>query len=297
MQYDVECDWQLLNTCNYRCTAGNEAWAKSFDDTGLTWLLHMTGGEPSAYPGFADLCERLSRKHLLSINSNMTNRSWEEFALRVNPKRISFINAGLHLAEREKRNGNESYLRNVKLLKDFGFQIMASIVATPDILEKFSDAVDLLAPIGMYPIPKLLRGLYENKGWPNSYNKEHRRIFRLRNEEAKRFYAGAFSGRDEKPTIDIFSDGDFLHGTPDYSGRNCEAGRLFFKIEMNGDVFRCGDSRRYGNILNGSFFRESRSSPCDSYQCFYFCEKYSDPPSLSKRVHRLARNTAREFLR
>jgi hypothetical protein len=174
---------------------------------------------------------------------------------------------------------------------------MASIVATPDILEKFSDAVDLLAPIGMYPIPKLLRGLYENKGWPNSYNKEHRRIFRLRNEEAKRFYAGAFSGRDEKPTIDIFSDGDFLHGTPDYSGRNCEAGRLFFKIEMNGDVFRCGDSRRYGNILNGSFFRESRSSPCDSYQCFYFCEKYSDPPSLSKRVHRLARNTAREFLR
>ena len=89
MNYDVEADWQLLNTCNYRCgycffpadtlgeklkAAGtSEEWATAFGRTGLTWLLHITGGEPSIYPHFADLCERITREHFISLNSNMNS--------------------------------------------------------------------------------------------------------------------------------------------------------------------------------------------------------------------------------
>jgi MoaA/NifB/PqqE/SkfB family radical SAM enzyme len=66
MRYNVEADWQLLYTCNYRCpycfippdTLGQpltvyaepEVWRRALDQTGLTWLQHITGGEPTIYP-------------------------------------------------------------------------------------------------------------------------------------------------------------------------------------------------------------------------------------------------------
>src|SRR5262245_1369852 len=30
-----------------------DVWRRAFDRTGLTWLLHITGGEPTIYPRFA----------------------------------------------------------------------------------------------------------------------------------------------------------------------------------------------------------------------------------------------------
>ena len=95
----------------------------------------------------------------------------------------------------------------------------------------------------------------------------------------------------------MFGDDRMLHGTPNYDGLRCGAGRLFFKIEPNEDVFRCGNSRAYGNLLDGTFWREDRAEPCDSVHCYYFCEKYSERPPLSRRLHRLARTTVREVLR
>ena len=313
MKYDVEADWQLLNTCNYRCpycffdndtlgekikpAASNEAWQHAFDRSGLTWLLHMTGGEPSVYPDFVDLCARLTGRHLLSINSNMTYKSWQDFARRISPRRVSFINAGFHLAERERKNGLKPYLDNVENLKEAGFQIMSSLVATPEALARFEEAIDLLAPIGMFPIPKVLRGHHEGKWYPGAYTSTERRTFRHYNEAARAFYAPALKDRDERPTVDMFGDDRMLHGTPNYDGLRCGAGRLFFKIEPNGDVFRCGNSRAYGNLLDGTFWREDRAEPCDSVHCYYFCEKYSERPPLSRRLHRLARTTVREVLR
>ena len=75
MRYDIEADWHLLNTCNYRCSycffppdvlgsklrlfATPQQWRNGFDTAGVTWLVHITGGEPSIYPDFVDLCEEL----------------------------------------------------------------------------------------------------------------------------------------------------------------------------------------------------------------------------------------------
>ena len=119
MKYDLEADWTLLGTCNYRCGycflspetlgaklrtfASPENWKRAFDATGYTWLIHMTGGEPSLYPGFVDLCAGLTERHFISVNSNLTHASIESFAKRIKPARTSFINAGLHLEERDRR--------------------------------------------------------------------------------------------------------------------------------------------------------------------------------------------------
>ena len=116
----VEADWTLLHTCNFRCdycfvpvpllsekirvSATNEQWAAAFDQHDVTWQIHMTGGEPSAYPGFVDLCARLTQNNFISLNSNLTNKSLLEFADRIDPDRVIFINAGLHHKERSNRS-------------------------------------------------------------------------------------------------------------------------------------------------------------------------------------------------
>src|SRR6476619_762876 len=121
MHYDVEADFVLLTTCTFRCSycfipvedlsiklrvhATNEAWQNAFDRTGKRWLIHLTGGEPFIYPDFVDLCARLTRSHYLSINSNLAHPSVDDFAKTIDPTRIHFINAALHLEERERKNG------------------------------------------------------------------------------------------------------------------------------------------------------------------------------------------------
>ena len=119
MRYDVEADFILLRTCNYRCSycfipphllasklpshGSNEAWEQGFHATGKTWLIHITGGEPTVYPGFVDLCRRLQTRHYLSLNSNLSQDCVDEFAASVDPARVHFINAALHLEERQKK--------------------------------------------------------------------------------------------------------------------------------------------------------------------------------------------------
>ena len=77
MSHDVEADFFLLPTCNFRCRycfvpaaalgakiqpfGTAEQWAQGFAATGRRWLLHITGGEPFVYPQFVPLCRALTR--------------------------------------------------------------------------------------------------------------------------------------------------------------------------------------------------------------------------------------------
>jgi MoaA/NifB/PqqE/SkfB family radical SAM enzyme len=297
MRYDIEADWQLLNTCNYRCAycfvphellgeklavhAEPETWKQSFDRTGSTWLLHVTGGEPSLYPGFAKLCQLLTEKHYLSFNSNLSNSSIVEVAERVDPSRISFINAGLHAKERESRRGLEKFLEHAACLNDHGFPLFISIVATPDVLHRAEKIIALTRSTGLTPIPKLLRGSYEGKTYPDAYSAEERAAFVEFANKARDCYSPVIRNLAERPTINIFGDEDYLDGTPDFRGRICSAGVKFVGLEPDGSVYRCERKQEnyLGNILDGSF-RTAEKSRCDSSYCFYWCLKYSDEPKF-----------------
>jgi MoaA/NifB/PqqE/SkfB family radical SAM enzyme len=293
MPYHVEADWHLLDTCNYRCSycffpprilgsklrvfADAEAWCQGFDATGYSWLIHITGGEPSIYPDFVNLCEGLTRRHYISVNSNLSSRIFEDFVDRVDPSRVSFINAGLHLEERERRSGNAVFLGNVDLLRSKRFRVVISLVASPRALERFEEAVELLAPIGAYPVPKLLRGNYQGKKYPGAYTELDKERFREYARVARAHYQPMLGGDAERPTIDMFHDDDFLDAVPSFLGQSCEAGRLFVRIDSNGDIFRCGTSDSIGNVLNSVFERSAGPAPCDTRYCFYFCRKYAAP--------------------
>ena len=119
--------------------------------------------EPSIYPGFVELAELLTARHYISLNTNLTHASFRDFAQRVKPSRVSFINAGFHLQERDRRSGHKVFLKHAELLLACNFPLFVSLVADPTALERFDDAVAILQPLGIVPIPKLFRGMHEGK--------------------------------------------------------------------------------------------------------------------------------------
>lgn len=291
MKYDIEADWHLLDTCNYSCSycffgpevlksklrkyAAPSGWQSAFDATGIMWLLHMTGGEPSIYPDFVELCEALTARHYISLNSNLTHHSLVAFSQRIDPSRVSFINAGLHLEERENRGGNEAFLRHADLLRGESFPVMVSLVATPTALDRFEEAIAVLQPIGLFPVPKLFRGSIGQRTYPKDYSEAQKSRFRAFSQLARGHYGPQLARIGEPPSIDILNDDAFLEGLPTYAGSLCEAGARFAHILPNGDVFRCGARHWQGNILSGTFVRRSGPAPCNSEHCYYFCNKYS----------------------
>ena len=296
MSYDIEADWQLLNTCNYRCQycffppamlgerlnvhGEPELWKRAFDRTGLTWLLHITGGEPTIYPRFAELCQLLAVNHYLSFNSNLTHASIIEIAESVDPSRVSFINAALHPEERLLRKGLSKFLEHVAFLKERNFPVFVTIVATPDVLSRVDQITALTKSVGLTPIPKLMRGPYKGKIYPNAYNATERSIFIDFATRARASYGPLLRRSAERPSIDVFADDSYVSGIPDFRGRMCSAGEKFVTLQPDGTVYRCErkQSNYLGNILAGTFQARTGTSHCDSNHCFYFCLKYSEGP-------------------
>jgi MoaA/NifB/PqqE/SkfB family radical SAM enzyme len=292
MLYDIEADFILLRTCNYRCDycfvpeaklgeklvvhATPQAWQAAFDRTEKTWMIHITGGEPTLYPGFAELSERLSRRHYLSLNSNLTGRELAGFAERVDPARVALVNAGFHPAERQLRNGAELFLDKAAMLRERGFPIMISVVATPDILAEYDAVIAALAPTGLVPMPKAMHGAHRGAHYPEAYSPEQRREFHRRSLDAEQSYPNLFGPNGLRPSIDLTLDRNHLERRIRYIGQLCSAGRDMVRIDPDGTVHRCAiKGPSMGNLLAGTWRRASDCAPCNRSYCVYFCDKYT----------------------
>src|SRR5581483_2342857 len=267
-RYDLEIDWHLLDTCNFRCGycffpperlaaklatfASVDEWRDAFDALGRTCLLHLTGGEPSIYPDFVALCAALTKNHYLSIKTNLTHPSLIEFTQTIDPSRIAFINAGFHLEERERRPGHTTFLRHADLLHAKGFPIIISLVATPSVLARYEEVAEILRPTGLVVVPKLFRGWFAGKRYPESYTTVELDRFTQFCVAARSAYAPLFARNGEWPSIDMLHDDERNGSVPNFTGVSCEAGRRFVALDPRGNVFRCGKDR-LGNILDRTF--------------------------------------------
>jgi MoaA/NifB/PqqE/SkfB family radical SAM enzyme len=294
LKYEVEADWTLLTTCNFRCPycffppaalgakinvhGTHLQWAEGFNSTGKTWLLHITGGEPSVYPGFVELCDLLTRNHYLSINSNLSHRSIDVFADRINPERVHFINAAVHYVERQERASSlDVFINRVHKLRAQRFNVLVSAVMTPEMVDIFAELFKYFESHGLCLIPKAMRGNYQGSEYPAAYSDDQRSLIIQYLVEARQKYATVIAEMGEPPTIDMFSDERFLSSTGNYLGKLCGSGYNFVQIQPDGAVYRCGSGERLGNILlkRVSFLRAPK--PCDTSYCPYFCEKYTLP--------------------
>ena len=293
LEYDVEADWELLTTCNFRCaycfvtqpalaakltTYGtNTQWVEGFAATGKRWLLHISGGEPSIYPAFVDLCQELTRVHYLSINSNLSHRCIETFAERINPERVHFINAAAHYEERPNRASLDAFITRVQKLRMRRFCVLVSSVMTPHLVSHFPEISKYFEDHGVSLIPKVIRGWFQGKIYPRAYSPEEKSLIREYLEKARQNYASVSSAMGEAPTINMLADHRLLDSPTIYRGKLCGSGHNFVRIEPNGAVVRCGSGIQLGNILlkNVAFLKGPK--PCDSFYCPYFCEKYTSP--------------------
>lgn len=289
--YDIEADWILMSTCNFRCVycfwdakalgrkiaplASVQKLATFFDETDLTWLLHLTGGEPFHYPQFVELCRLLTRRHFISINTNADSHHIGNFAETIDPKRVDFINCGVHIQQRQERKRTEAFISNVQTLRARGFDVFVSCVMYPPVFAEFSDAWEWYAEQGVVLIPKVFQGEYLGASYPESYTDAERAIFIEYSDRASEAYADQFARRAEPPTINPFLDkSHFLTGLGDFRGQYCDAGHRFVRIYENGDIWRCGAGDVLGNIVEGRFERRAQPSICREIECPYFCKKY-----------------------
>ncbi len=288
---EIEADWTLFLTCNYACdycfftpeqlrsklvvAASNEAWQQAFDNTGLRWLIHLTGGEPTVLPGFADLCERLTRRHWISLNSNLSHPSIQELARQVDPARVSLVNASFHPAERAARRGDTAFVEHFQLLRERGFRVLCSVVATPDVLAQFDAVRERLAPHGIAPVPKLLRGPWRGQVFPQAYSAPDRERFRAELLRSRTDHAELLAGDMRRLTINPFGDDAYLEQLPDFVGRRCGAGRTFVQIDPQGVVRRC-PSEPLGSLLAGTFRPAEADLLCAASYCHYWCLRHAD---------------------
>lgn len=292
--YDIEADWTLMTTCNFRCVycfhttdrlgakiappAPVDQLARFFDESGYRWHLHLTGGEPFHYPGFLDLCRLLTRSHIISVNSNVDSPKVLEFARSIDPDRVDFINCAVHVQQRTDRNRLPAFIRHVRALRESGFDAYVTSVMYPEVFPLFLEHWHDLAAQKVVLWPKAFRGTYAGKRYPAAYTEAERAIITDYSLRAEAFYADQFSLRDDRPTIDPVVDRQvFLPGIPDFQGRACDAGHAMVRIDHRGNIYRCGSNTRLGNIVRGNFQRMPAAQPCDDHFCPYYCTKYSVP--------------------
>jgi len=297
--YDIEADWTLMTTCNFRCVycfhsteklgakirppAPAEQLVDFFDGSGLRWHLHLTGGEPFHYPDFLELCRLLTKKHVISINSNVDSPKVMQFVETINPDDVDFINCAVHLQQRTDRKRLPQFMKHVTALRESGFDAYVTSVMYPEVFPLFLAHWDELARNGLMPWPKAFRGTFDGKAYPDAYTDAERSIIVEYSKRAEAFYQDQFSLRDDRPTIDPVIDREvFLQGIPRFRGRQCAAGHDLVRISPKGDIYRCGSKARLGNIVTGEFRRMPPLSPCDDRFCPYYCTKYSIAPPKSQ---------------
>jgi organic radical activating enzyme len=248
--------------------------AQSFDKTGLTWMLHITGGEPFIFPNFVNLCKLLTQKHFININSNLSQRSIYKFAEVIDPSRVSFINVGVHTVEREKRKLVDDLITKNNLLKEKGFYVFFSYVMHPSLFERYENDFNFYKNNGIFILPKAIRGVIDGKRYPNTYTKDEITLFKNYATKALSYLkSDRIDGTT--PLIDLSLDEEFIEGIPSFHGLACSAGKNFVRIWPDGTVTQCDRDHNMGNIYEGTMKLRTATTICNTFSCPYFCYKFS----------------------
>lgn len=293
MKYDIVGDWQINLLCNYRCaycyvnnkTKSNPKYdghniysvINAFNKTKRTWLIHMSGGEPFLQPNFIELCQKLTKKHYISINTNLSHPDVYKFAEKINPERVAFVHASLHINQlikegKYKHNLNkiETFADKIKYLEKFGLKAYASQVMYPPIINNFDYPFEKLKELGVLVRPKVFRGYYKSKRYPQSYTEWERELFMKYYDESE-----GKTGTIIDPNLDKH----FLDGDLSFRDSKCAAGKDFVVIVYNGDVLRCaGEPVKLGNIFDGYIELYEEAKPCNVKICTcpYYGLKYAN---------------------
>jgi tetratricopeptide (TPR) repeat protein len=280
--YRVFFTWGMHYECNYRCSYcyapkpekllfdeknQNKALYLSLDEWIRIWdniygkygscRIRLDGGEPSMYPLFIELVAKVSRQHLLQINTNLSF-DVSEFAKVASPEMVR-IDASFH----PEFSTIENFVDKIKVLNECGFKLVVSCVAYPPFLDKIKEYKEPFEKLHIPFITHPFSGEFNGKSYPRAYEiEEISKIYNL--DEASRLVMGWRKG--EKNIT---------------KGKFCRMGQSYGRIYPNGDVYRCcaeGGMFKIGNIAQNTFQLldeaiECGSENCPCWKCMIVCEE------------------------
>ncbi|MBP1750162.1 MAG: radical protein [Deltaproteobacteria bacterium] len=281
MKFDVIADWTLNKYCNFSCPycyvsmedrrqvtyKGNDAQRiiNSFNSSGKILLIHMSGGEPFFHRHFIDLCKGLTERHYISINTNLSNQIVYSFCEEIDPTRVSFVHCSLHITERDNQMVLSDFIDKVNALERAGFLVYVTQVMWPPVVGEFKQLFDFFQTKGILIRPKVFRGNYEGRDYPEHYTREEKDTiltFMKLCDDADR--------QSDKTKGHINPDLDrlWLDGYVSFKGMPCSAGSKFVKIDFDGTIRRCqSDQTNLGNIYQGEFKLFENAHLCRAKIC------------------------------
>ncbi len=274
--YDARLNWAPLNKCNLNCVycINNYPNKKNAELTKIdipallatlerlnkTFRINFSGGEPFLIPNIIEACFRITEKHYVSFNTNLTAPRIKEFADRIDPARVVKIAATAHIMELERLRMLEVYVRHFLLLKEKRFEVEARVVVYPGLMEKIGQCKQLFEKNGIEVKFIPFVGEYKGGSYPFSYTDEELEAFDLGDKLSIR-------NRFHKPH------------------RVCNAGYNAAVIVPNGDIYICDRVKlKLGNIYNGGITFKEKLAICP----FRFCDcpfGEIDPPLFQKALN------------
>ena len=281
MQYDILTDWELNIFCNFSCDyclnskdrrAKNKKYTGHenieqivdfFDKSSRTWLIHMSGGEPFIHPSFIELCSKLTKKHYISINTNLTSSSINNFIETIDPSRVAFIHCSLHYEERIRHNLINSFIDKFNQLKSRKYNSFVSQIFYPPSIGNFEAISTLFKNENIVIRPKAFSGFIGKKQYSAAYTNEEKALFAEYSRLA-----------DSQDHVSLFQIEPCLvgkystSGDLSFKGLPCDAGKTFVQIKCNGDIVRCHASKKpLGNIFKGTMTLSEKADLCPFSEC------------------------------
>lgn len=266
----VEVYWHFNEACNFRCSycfrsgvdrfrgqehpaCGRfepEEMAARFDESGLSWKVVFTGGEPLLAPRFVEISRALALRHRIALNTNLSTDVAFAFAEAVPPERVHEIYASLHPVERDRVEGDWArFIERFHHLQRRGFPIRAVYVTHPALFDRMERDLETLRGRGVERISlKVFRGLWEGLSYPAAYTAQRRELMeRIGLTPLERW---------------VLANDFRLHGSL------CGAGYRAFHMDPFGYLTRCNTvTEGYGNLLLGRYRLDDYPSPCPAASC------------------------------
>lgn len=281
-KYDAWLHWYINMRCNLNCaycffnllkkraklkSVDTKKIVKTLDETGKVFRIYLTGGgEPFLVRNIIELCEGITKKHYLFINSNLTSNKFKDFARKINPERVLGIHASLHIEELLKKNLVDKYVENYHILKEKGFTIFSVAIAYPPLLEKVDEYYRFFQKKGILFYYEPYYGNFLGKKYPYSYTPEEISAFHLKNACKNTF--------NQKNKI-------------------CNAGYNVAIVAGNGNIYPCVNIyQNLGNIYKKIQFNDqlikcpvkSCACPLNQYDISLF-KKSLENKNINTKIH------------
>lgn len=195
----------------------------TLEKTDQIFRIGLTGGgEPFLVPNINEFCAELTKKHYLTINTNLTTSKIEEFAKVVNPDKVIIVHASLHLEELFKKKLVNQFIENYQILRSKQINLEVKAVAYPGILSKVSEYKDFFRKNAIEFEFEPFIGNYHQKIYPDRYTEDELAIFGMKPENKNIFFQ---------------------------KGKKCNAGYNVGIVLPNGNIYSCFQvSKNLGNI-------------------------------------------------